>query len=128
MGKLNTMLTNERKTRLKPVLPEIYLCDLDFSQSVYLLQGDNLPEELRKAKSRYFLDATIKKKKKTGLASAMKRPRTSSEPLNYQDRKKNYSSPRTPPTIETESTELPPHISEKELIPEGVSEITYLKK
>ena len=39
MGKLNTMLTNERKTRLKPALSECYqsLCDQDFSQSVYLL-------------------------------------------------------------------------------------------
>ena len=47
MGKLNTMLTNERKTRLKPALSESYqgLCDQDFSQSVYLL-GYDLPEEL----------------------------------------------------------------------------------
>ena len=34
MGKLNTMLTNERKTRLKPAFSESYqsLCDHDFSQ------------------------------------------------------------------------------------------------
>ena len=32
MGKLNTMLTNKRKTRLKPALSESYqsLCDHDF--------------------------------------------------------------------------------------------------
>ena len=37
MGKLNTMLTNDRKTRLKPALFESYqsLRDQDFSQSVY---------------------------------------------------------------------------------------------
>ena len=70
MGKLNTMLTNERKTRLKPALSESYqsLSDQDFSQSVYLLEGD-LPEELRKAKSRLFLEATISKGQKTGSGS-----------------------------------------------------------
>ena len=80
MGKLNTMLTNERKTRLKPALSESYqsLCDQDFSQSVYLLGGD-LPEELRKAKSRYFLEATISKRQKTSLGSTKKRPSTSIE-------------------------------------------------
>ena len=91
MGKLNTMLANERKTRLKPALSERYqsLCDQDFFQSVYLL-GDDLPEELRKAKSRHFLKATISKRQKTGLASTEKRPGTSSESLNYQGQKKNY--------------------------------------
>ena len=95
LGKLNTMLTNERKTRLKPALSESYqsLCDQDFSQSVYLL-GDDLPEELRKAKSRHFLGAPISKREKIGLASTKKKPSTSSESLNYQDRKKNYSDPQ----------------------------------
>ena len=95
MGKLSTMLTNERKTRLKPALSESYqsLCDQDFSQSIYLL-GDDLPEELRKAKSQHFLDATISKRQKTGLASSKKRPSTSSESLNCQVRKKNYSGPQ----------------------------------
>ena len=129
MGKLNTMLTNERKTRLQPVLSEIYQSLWPGFLPVSIsFTGDYLPEELRKAKSRHFLEATISKRQKTGLVSSMKRPRTSSEPLNYQDRKNNYSRPHTPPTIETESTELTPHISEKELIPEGVSEITCLKK
>ena len=42
MGKLNTMLTNERKTRLKPALSESYqgLCHRYFSQSVCLLGDD----------------------------------------------------------------------------------------
>ena len=61
------MLTNERKTRLKPELFESYqsLSDQDFSQSLYLLV-DDLPEELRKAKSRHLLEATIWKDKKQG--------------------------------------------------------------
>ena len=68
-GKSNAMLTNERKTRLKPALSESYqsLCDLDLSQSIYLLGGDLL-EELRRAKSRHFLEPTILKRQKTGLA------------------------------------------------------------
>ena len=67
MGMLNTMLNNERKSRLKPPLSENYqsLCDQDFSQSVYLL-GDDLPEELRKGKSRHFLEVTISKRLKNG--------------------------------------------------------------
>ena len=95
MGKLNTMLTNERKTRLKPALSESYqgLCDRYFSQSVCLL-GDGLHEELRKAKSRYFLEATISKRQKTGLGSTKKRPSTSSESLSYHGWKKNYSGPQ----------------------------------
>ena len=60
MGKLNTMLTNERKIRLKPAFYGSYssLWDQDFSQSVYL-SGDDLQEEFRKAKSQHFLEATI---------------------------------------------------------------------
>ena len=53
MGKLNTRLTNERETRLKPALSDESfqsLRDQDFFQSVYLL-GDDLPKELQKAKS-----------------------------------------------------------------------------
>ena len=58
MGKLNTMLTNERKTKLKPAFSESYqsLCDKDFIHSVYLL-GGNLLEELRRAKSQHFSEA-----------------------------------------------------------------------
>ena len=95
MGKLSTMLTNERKTRLKPALSESYqsLCDQDFSQSIYFFE-DDLPEELRKAKSQHFLDALISKRQKTGLPSLKKRPRTSSESLNCQIQKKNYSGPQ----------------------------------
>ena len=94
MGKLSTMLTNERKTRLKPALSESYqsLCDQGFSQSIYFFE-DDLPEELRKAKSQHFLDALISKRQKTGLPSLKKRPGTSSESLNWQVRKKNYSGP-----------------------------------
>ena len=89
---MNTMLTNERKTELKPALSESYqsLFDQHFSQSIYLL-GDDLPEELRKAKSRHFLETTISKRQKTELASTKKRPSNSSDSLNYQGRKKNYS-------------------------------------
>ena len=67
MGKLNTMLTNERKSKLKPTLSESYqsLCDQDFSQSVYL----------------HFLEATISERQKTGLGSTKKRRSTSSESL-----------------------------------------------
>ena len=95
MGKLSTMLTNERKTRLKPALSESYqsLCDQDFSQSIYFFE-DDLPEELRKAKSQHFLDALISKRQKTGLPSLKKRPSTSSESLNCQVQKKNYSGPQ----------------------------------
>ena len=91
MGMLNTMLNNERKSRLKPPLSENYqsLCDQDFSQSVYLL-GDDLPEELRKGKSRHFLEVT----RGTSTKSTKKRPSTSSESLNYQGRKKIYSGPQ----------------------------------
>ena len=71
MGKLNTMFTNERKTRFfqKPALPQIYysLCDQDFSQSVYLV-GDDLPEELRKAESQHFLGTIISKRKKNWVS------------------------------------------------------------
>ena len=76
------MLTNERKTRLKPELFESYqsLSDQDFSQSLYLLV-DDLPEELRKAKSRHLLEATILKRQKTGLAATKKRPSTSGDSL-----------------------------------------------
>ena len=72
MGKLNTMPANDRKIRLKQALSESYqgLCDQDFSQSVYLL-GDNLPEELRKAKSQHFLATTLKRQK-TGSGSIRK--------------------------------------------------------
>ena len=68
MGKLNTMLTNERKSKLKPTLSESHqsLCDQDFSQSVYL----------------HFLEATISERQKTGLGSTKKRRSTSSESLN----------------------------------------------
>ena len=95
MAKLNAMLTIERKTRLKPALSESYqsLCDRDFSQSIYLL-GYGLPEELRKAKSRHFLEATISKRQKTESASTKKRPSTRSESLNYKGGKKNYSDPQ----------------------------------
>ena len=70
IGKLNTVFTNERKTRLKSALSKSYqsLCDRDFSHSAYLL-GEHLPEELRKAKSRHFLETTISKRQKTVLAS-----------------------------------------------------------
>ena len=47
IGKLNTMLINEKKN-IKPAVSESYqyLCDKDFSQSTYLL-GNSLPEELK---------------------------------------------------------------------------------
>ena len=107
MGKLSTMLTNERKTRLKPALSESYqsLCDQDFSQSIYFFE-DDLPEELRKAKSQHFLDALISKRQKTGLPSLKKRPSTSSESLNPGPKEKLFRT--TALTIETESTELTP--------------------
>ena len=107
MGKLSTMLTNERKTRLKPALSESYqsLCDQDFSQSIYFFE-DDLPEELRKAKSQHFLDALISKRQKTGLPSLKKRPSTSSESLNPGPKEKLFRT--TVLTIETESTELTP--------------------
>ena len=93
MGKLTIMLTKERKTRLKRTLPKSYqnLYDQDFSQTVHLL-GNNLPEELRKAKLRHVLEAAIFKRQKTGQATTKKRP--SSESLNYQGRKKNFSGPQ----------------------------------
>ena len=89
---MNTMPTNERKTELKPALSESYqsLFDQYFSQSIYLL-GDDLPEQLRKAKhffSRHFLETTISKRQKTELASTKKRPSNSSDSLNYRGRKK----------------------------------------
>ena len=95
MGKLNTMLTNGRKTRYKPALSEYYqsLCDQDFSQSVYLLR-DDLPEQLRKAKSQHFLEATISKRQKTVSVLTKKRSSTRSESLYYQGRNKIYSSPQ----------------------------------
>ena len=67
MGKLNTMHTNEGKSRFKKELSESCqsLCDQDFSQSIYLL-GDDLPEELREAKSQHFLEGTISKRQKQG--------------------------------------------------------------
>ena len=60
--KLNTMLPNERKTRLKSALSESpqSLWDQDFSQSVHL-SGNHLAEDFRKAKSLHFLGAKIKK-------------------------------------------------------------------
>ena len=90
---MNTMLTNERKTELKPALSESYQSLFDqyyFSQSIYLL-GDDLPERLRKAKSRHFLETTNSKRQKTELVSTKKRPSNSSDSLNYQAWKKNYS-------------------------------------
>ena len=60
MRELNTMLTNERKTRLKPALYKLLVF-----VSVYLL-GGSLSEELKKVKSRHFLVATISKRQKTG--------------------------------------------------------------
>ena len=95
MGKLNTMLINERKTRLKPALSEGYqsLRDQDFYQSVHLL-GDDFPEELQKAKSRHFFEAKILKRQKTWIGSTKKRSSTSSESLNYHGRKEQYSSPQ----------------------------------
>ena len=68
------MLTNERKTILIPALSESNqsLCDQDFSQPIDLL-GDNLSEELRKAK---------------GLASSKKRPSASSESVTTRTGRK----------------------------------------
>ena len=67
------IIINKGKSRLTPTLSESYqsLCDEDLSQSLYLL-GDELPGELRKTKSRHFLEATISKRQKTGLASIKK--------------------------------------------------------
>ena len=90
------MLTSEKKTRFKPALSESYqsLCDHDFSQSVYLLANDS-PEELRKAKSRHFLEATNSKRQRKQLRKSIKKiPITSGEYLNYQGRKKYYSGPQ----------------------------------
>ena len=96
LGELNIMLTSEKKTRFKPALSESYqsLCDHDFSQSVYLLANDS-PEELRKAKSRHFLEATNSKRQRKQLRKSIKKiPITSGEYLNYQGRKKYYSGPQ----------------------------------
>ena len=122
MGKLNTMLTKARKTRLKPALSESYksLCDQDFSQLVYLL-GDYLPEEFWKNKSQHFLEATVLKSQKTGLALTKKRPSTSSEFFNYQGCKKNYS--ELDRINRTHSTDI-----KEELIPKQVSDLTYYLK
>ena len=46
------------------------------------LLGDDLPEELRKVKSRHFRLQFLKRQK-IGLVSTKKRPSTSSESLNF---------------------------------------------
>lgn len=93
MGKVNSMITNERKTRLKPALSESYqsLCDQDFSESMYLL-GDDLPEEMKKARSRHVMEASISKRQKTSPSSQVQKRRPT-ESLNWQGRKKNHQGP-----------------------------------
>ena len=104
MEKLNTMLANERKTKLKPTHSESYqsLCDQNFSQSKYIL-GEYLPGELRKAKSQHFLEATVFKRHKRSVSTTKKKPNKS---LKCQGRKMCIQS--TELTFKTESAELLP--------------------
>ena len=119
LGKANSQLIDERKERLKSALSEDIkgLCDHDYSDSEYLL-GDNLAETLKQAREKHKMNISLSKRsfhqsasyqsnayqpKATYFKSSVKRhyaqsPGSSTQiSLNYQGRKKTYSSHTQPP-------------------------------
>ena len=94
MGKLTSMLTKERKTRLKRTFSKSYqnLYDQDFSQTVHLLGNKN---SQKPNCDTFWKLQFLKDKKKQGKQQVVSpSSRTSSESLNYQGRKKNFSGPQ----------------------------------
>ena len=92
-------ITFEHKERLRCALSEDYrgICDQDYSSSKFLL-GDDLGENIRKAKATYLLNQLISVKKQSSStayssSTVSRNPSTSNNraSLNYQGRKKNYS-------------------------------------
>ena len=63
LGRASKQITLERKERLRFVLSEDYrsICDQDHSSSKFLL-GDDLAENIRKAKATYLLNQSISAK------------------------------------------------------------------
>ena len=95
LGRASKQITFER---LRSALSEDYrsICDQDHSSSKCLL-GDDLAENIRKAKATYLLNQSISAKKQNS-STAYSSSTVSINPLisnnkaslNYQGRKKNY--------------------------------------
>ena len=66
LGRASKQITLERKERLRFVLSEDYrsICDQDHSSSKFLL-GDDLAENIRKAKATYLLNQSMSAKKQS---------------------------------------------------------------
>ena len=103
LGRASKQITFECKERLRSALSEDCrsICDQDHSSSKFLL-GDDLTENIKKAKATYLLNQSISTKKQSSSAaySSSIVSRNSLTPnnrasLNYQDRKKNYSNQNT---------------------------------
>ena len=108
LGSVSQQITIELKDRLKTSLSEDYrnICDQDHSNSK-LLFGDDLAENVKRAKATYSLNQSISAKK---IRTSSSTPSRSSHPagnyqssknsLNSQGRKKNFthqtSQPRFP--------------------------------
>ena len=98
LGRASKQITFERMERLKSALSKDYqsICDQDRSSSKFLL-GDDLAENIRKAKATYLLNQSISAKKQSSSTAysslaVSRNPSTSkNRGLNYQGRKKNYS-------------------------------------
>ena len=94
LTKLNTMLTNERKK--KDQNQHFLRVTVTFvtrsSPSQYIFQGTIYQKSSEEPNTDTSWRLQFRKHKKTGLASTKKRLSTSSDSLNYQVGKKNYSS------------------------------------
>ena len=98
LGRASKQITFERMERLKSALLKDYqsICDQDRSSSKFLL-GDDLAENIRKAKATYLLNQSISAKKQSSSTAyssltVSRNPSTSkNRGLNCQGRKKNYS-------------------------------------
>ena len=99
LGTASKQITFERKERLRSALSEDNrsICDQDHSSSKFLL-GNDLAENIRKAKATYLLNQSVSTKKQSSStayssSTVSRNPSTSNNraSLNYQGRKKNYS-------------------------------------
>ena len=98
LGRANYQFIFERKERLKNALSDDYkaICEQDHSDSKQLL-GDDLAENIKKAKSTYYLNQSISNKRLKPSSSprnptSLSNHTKSSQSLNSQGRKKNFTS------------------------------------
>ena len=99
LGRASKQITFKRKEWLRSALSEDYrsICNEDHSFSKFLL-GDDLAENIRKAKATYLLNQLVSAKKQSSStaytsSTVSRNPSTlnNKASLNYQGRKKNYS-------------------------------------